>query len=244
MNAVNLPANGVWLTLDGPSGVGKTAQSLMTAILSNSRVLSLGLLYRAVTLDYMEGRAQNEVLQDPKTSLKQFQFEFGGTRARRFPSVTWRGRQVFQDLHGPNVLERVSEVATREDVRTAVCEFALNLASCGRWIAEGRSAGRLFRNMARTHLYLTAAVDERKARTELAASLRRRVVRLDPARDSADATRAVDPFRQERWMTTLDTSSQSPTETLALIAACTGLAVSMSEVASTARFVMEHHGRL
>jgi cytidylate kinase len=183
------------VTLDGPSGVGKTAVARSLAGALGWRWVSAGLLYRALAA---AGGEQDEVAVDFRTAADGI----------ADPVVTV-GRHCYAepDLRRPDLGTRASRLAQDPAVRRAVADELRRLRGGG-LVLEGRSMHHVAPDAALS-VYLWADRAERAARAEAAGLV------ADESRDAADRSRGVEPLRLIAGMTAWNSTRYTLDQTVA-----------------------------
>lgn len=195
------------VTIDGPSGVGKSTVTRLVAAELGLPYLDTGAIYRAATLAVLRAGAdlRDEEAVAGVVAAADIDYAAG--------EVTLAGEDVTAEVRSPAVTAAVSPVSAIPEVRS-VC-VAMQRAWVerrgGHAVVEGRDIGSVVFPAAPVKVYLTAAPEIRAERragdaesgsasvTEVAADLRRR--------DHHDSTRSVSPLRPAADAVVLDTGS-------------------------------------
>lgn len=153
------------LTIDGPSGVGKSTISRRVAARLGYTYLDTGAMYRAVALkcqlagiDTSDKAALNEVLSSLEMQI--------------FPA-SLEGDDVQVILDGVNVSEHIrteeismlaSAVSAQKPVRDTLTRIQQEMGAQGKVVAEGRDTGTVVFPGAAWKIYLDATPKERARR--------------------------------------------------------------------------------
>ncbi|MCW2699113.1 MAG: (d)CMP kinase [Blastococcus sp.] len=187
------------ITLDGPSGTGKSSVARGVARRLGAAYLDTGAMYRAATVAVLD----SGVNLDDEVAVARAVSEAAirvGTNARR-EMVTVDGVDVRDRIRGAEVTRAVSPVSAVPDVRRRLVSQQRELVGQAEAVVvEGRDIGTVVLPDATLKIYLTAAPEVRAQRragqlgvsdpdkiAALAQDLRRR--------DEYDSTRADSPLR-------------------------------------------------
>ena len=187
------------VTLDGPSGTGKSSVARSVAVELGAAYLDTGAMYRAATVAVLDAG----VGLDDKIAVARAVSDATivvGTDARR-EKVTVDGVDVRKRIRGAEVTRAVSPVSAVPAVRRQLVDQQRSLvAAADAVVVEGRDIGTVVLPDAEVKVYLTAAPEARAQRralqlgledaaevAALAADLRRR--------DDHDSGRADSPLR-------------------------------------------------
>jgi len=187
------------ITLDGPSGTGKSSVARDVARRLGAAYLDTGAMYRAATVAVLDAG----VSLDDKVAVARAVSEAEirvGTNARR-EIVTVDGVDVRERIRGAEVTRAVSPVSAVPAVRKLLVARQRDLVTAAdAVVVEGRDIGTVVLPEATLKIYLTAAPEVRAQRraaqlgvtdpdkiAALASDLRRR--------DEHDSRRADSPLR-------------------------------------------------
>ena len=198
---MNEPASGFrgQVTLDGPSGTGKSSVARALAVRLGAAYLDTGAMYRAATVAVLDAGVDPE---DPEAVARRVgtaRIEVG-TEAD-VERVAVDGVDVATRIRGAEVTRSVSAVSAVPAVRRQLVEHQRALvADADAIVVEGRDIGTVVLPEATLKIYLTAAPEVRAERragqlgvtdpaevAAIAADLRRR--------DEYDSSRADSPLR-------------------------------------------------
>ena len=187
------------VTLDGPSGTGKSSVARSVASRLGAAYLDTGAMYRAATVavldagvDPADGEAVARVVAGARIEV--------GTTAQA-ERVEVDGTDVAERIRGAEVTRNVSAVSAVPAVRRQLVDQQRSLVGAAdAVVVEGRDIGTVVLPDATVKIYLTAAPEARAQRraaqlglstpeeiADLAADLRRR--------DEYDSSRADSPLR-------------------------------------------------
>jgi cytidylate kinase len=206
------------ITLDGPSGTGKSSVARQVAQQLGAHYLDTGAMYRAATVAVLDAG----VALDDKVAVARAVSEAAievGTDARR-EKVTVDGVDVRKRIRGAEVTRAVSPVSAVPAVRRLLVARQRELvAVAGAVVVEGRDIGTVVLPDATLKIYLTASPEVRAQRraaqlgvtdpdkiAALAADLRRR--------DDYDSRRADSPLRPAEDAVVVDSTHLAQEETV------------------------------
>jgi CMP/dCMP kinase len=187
------------ITLDGPSGTGKSSVARAVAARLGADYLDTGAMYRAATVAVLDAGVDPEDAEAVAAVVAQARIEVGTTAGAEVVKVD--GVDVADRIRGPLVTRTVSPVSAVPAVRRRLVDQQRALvAAAGAVVVEGRDIGTVVLPEATLKVYLTAAPEVRAERraaqlgitepaeiAELAEDLRRR--------DEYDSGRADSPLR-------------------------------------------------
>ena len=204
------------VTIDGPSGVGKSTVARRVADLLGFSCLDTGAMYRAVALK----AAEAGVSPSDSVSLGRL---LSATAVEFSPEgrVFLDGREVSELIRTEKMSSLSSELAELAEVREFLVGIQRRIGEGGNIVAEGRDMGTYVFPGAKHKFYLDAAVAERAKRRflqdrrgdvplpDVEAELRRR--------DRRDTLRAENPLRPAPDAVVMDTTRMSAEDVIAAI---------------------------
>ena len=204
------------VTIDGPSGVGKSTVARRVADLLGFSCLDTGAMYRAVALK----AAEAGVSPSDSASLGRL---LSATAVEFSPEgrVFLDGREVSELIRTEKMSSLSSELAELAEVREFLVGIQRKIGERGNIVAEGRDMGTYVFPGAKHKFYLDAAVAERAKRRflqnrrgdvplpDVEAELRRR--------DRRDTLRAENPLRPAPDAVVMDTTRMSAEDVIAAI---------------------------
>ena len=193
------------ITLDGPSGVGKTTIGKRLASELNLEFFSSGLLYRVIAL-HME----------VTKNLNFNEFEI----VSNDPVVCKLNGNVYEEenLYTPEINTKSSEIAQLSEIRmivSNVLQFIFNNSSTG-LVVEGRDMGSVVFKNADLKIYLDASEATRSER-RIAQSGNKESVEDLRARDSRDINRKISPLVIPDDAIVIDNENKSMNEVIKII---------------------------
>ncbi len=214
------------ITIDGPSGVGKSTVSRKVALAVGFTYLDTGAMYRAVGLyltrlrvDLGDAGKVGRTLENLKLDLIPAPDEESDVR------VIMNGEDVSDAIRTPDMAMVASRVSANIKVRQFLTKIQQNHGVAGRIVAEGRDTGTVVFPDAAYKFYLDARPDERARRR--VEQMRRKGSDADHAqilamtleRDHQDRSRVVAPLRQAEDALLIDTTEISIEEVVERILA-------------------------
>ena len=187
------------ITLDGPSGTGKSSVARDVARKLGAAYLDTGAMYRAATVAVLDAG----VSLDDKVAVARAVSEADihvGTSARR-EVVMVDGVDVRERIRGAEVTRAVSPVSAVPAVRRLLVARQRELvAAADAVVVEGRDIGTVVLPDATLKIYLTAAPEVRAQRraTQLGVTDKDKIAALAQdlrRRDEHDSSRADSPLR-------------------------------------------------
>ena len=187
------------VTLDGPSGTGKSSVARAAAARLGAAYLDTGAMYRAATVAVLDAGVDPEDAEAVARVVAGTRIEVGTTAGTETVEVD--GTDVAVRIRGAEVTRTVSAVSAVPAVRRQLVDQQRALvAAADAVVVEGRDIGTVVLPGATVKIYLTAAPEARAERraaqlglttpeevAALAADLRRR--------DEYDSSRADSPLR-------------------------------------------------
>ncbi|MCX5869041.1 MAG: (d)CMP kinase [Deltaproteobacteria bacterium] len=202
------------VTIDGPSGVGKSTLSRKVAAALGYTYLDTGAMYRAVALflqrlqiDLTDEQAVGSVLAGMDLQLFPAGQEDGDV------GVVVNGQDVSSVIRTPEAGMLASLVSAIPAVRKRLTEMQQTLGQQGKIVAEGRDTGTVVFPDARWKFYLEADLEERARRR--VAQLRsagqevdsQELLAMIAKRDRDDQERTLAPLQKADDALSIDTTS-------------------------------------
>jgi cytidylate kinase len=198
------------VTLDGPSGTGKSSVARAPAVRLGAAYLDTGAMYRAATVAVLDAGVDPEDAAAVADRVDAARIEVGTAAGTELVQVD--GVDVAERIRGAEVTRSVSAVSAVPAVRRLLVDRQRDLvAGADAIVVEGRDIGTVVLPDATLKIYLTAAPEVRAERragqlgvtdpaeiAEIAADLRRR--------DEYDSSRADSPLRPAEDAVLVDSS--------------------------------------
>jgi CMP/dCMP kinase len=198
------------VTLDGPSGTGKSSVARAVAVRLGAAYLDTGAMYRAATVAVLDAGVDPEDAAAVAGSVEAARIEVGTEAGIELVQVD--GVDVAERIRGAEVTRSVSAVSAVPTVRRLLVDRQRDLvAGADAIVVEGRDIGTVVLPDATLKIYLTAAPEVRAERragqlgvtdpaeiAAIAADLRRR--------DEYDSSRADSPLRPAEDAVLVDSS--------------------------------------
>ena len=204
------------VTIDGPSGVGKSTVARRVAELLGFWCLDTGAMYRAVALKVSGAEIDPRDSASLSRLLSQTAVEFSAEG-----SVFLDGRDVSELIRTEAISSLSSELAELPEVREFLIGIQRKIGKEGNIVAEGRDMGTYVFPGAKHKFYLDAAAAERAKRRFLQNK------RGDPLlsdvrdelrrRDRRDTLRAENPLYPAPDAVVIDTTRMSAEDVIAAI---------------------------
>jgi CMP/dCMP kinase len=221
------------ITLDGPSGTGKSSVARAVAARLGAAYLDTGAMYRAATVAVLDAGVDPADAEAVAAVVAAATIEVGTTAGEEVVQVD--GVDVAVRIRSAEVTRAVSPVSSVPAVRRQLVDQQRALvAAAGAVVVEGRDIGTVVLPDATLKVYLTAAPEVRAERragqlgldepaeiAELAADLRRR--------DEYDSSRADSPLRPAADAIIVDSTDLDREAVVARVCELAGKAVRAEE---------------
>ena len=151
------------ITIDGPSGVGKSTVSKTVAQKLGLTYLDTGAMYRAVALQVKRNETDIDNERELEETLNRCDIKVG-TDENKEPVFLLNGENVTGEIRTPEISRLSSDVATKRMVRIKLVELQREIGTGGNILAEGRDMGTYVFPDADYKFYLDASAGERVKR--------------------------------------------------------------------------------
>jgi len=202
------------ITIDGPSGVGKSSVSRKVAAATGFTYLDTGAMYRAVGLYF----SRRDVDLDDAKSLAD---TLAGVRLTLLPAadeesdvgVLLNGENVSQAIRSQEMAMAASRVSALPVVREVLTQMQRSYGDKGKIVAEGRDTGTVVFPRAAYKFYLDALAEERAKRRVLQLQARgvvadfNQILAMTLERDKNDSERAIAPLKMAADAIRIDTTA-------------------------------------
>ena len=218
----NMENGGLIVTVDGPSGTGKSTMCRALAKRLDAKYVDTGAMYRVATLAVL--RAGVDPADTAKVIEATADLPLEVSDDPDSTEVLFAGEDVKGEIRGAEVTKHVSAVSAISEVRVNLVDLQRKLAcEAGRAIVEGRDIGTVVLPDAPAKVFMTASAEVRAKRRydqDVAAG---READFDAVladvqrRDDADSSRATSPLKPADDAVLVDTSEMTPDEVLAAL---------------------------
>jgi len=198
------------VTIDGPSGTGKSTIARLLAKKLGFSFFDTGALYRAFAWWYMNGDPSRRTVSE---SLESFLFSIkdGPEGKQYFVS----GINVTEPIRDKKITEMASKIAALRDVREAFLPIQREYGRKQDSVFEGRDIGTVIFPEAEIKIFLTATPEVRACRRYKEMKEKNPNLTADKAeimaalieRDDQDSNREISPLKCPEEALVLDTSN-------------------------------------
>ncbi len=201
------------ITIDGPSGGGKSTVSRILAQQLGYTYLDTGAMYRAVGWQAQADNVDLTNEEEVKTMLATIQLEM--TPGDDDAKVIVNGQDVSSAIRSAEMGMVASRVSALPQVRQKLTELQRQIGAKGRIVAEGRDMGTVVFSNAPHKFFLDASAHERAKRRTLQLQEKgekadeREILAQIEQRDHADASRDIAPLKAASDAITIDSSQIS-----------------------------------
>ncbi|MCI0482330.1 MAG: (d)CMP kinase [Candidatus Dadabacteria bacterium] len=205
------------ITIDGPSGVGKSTVSKSVARILGFTYLDTGAMYRAVALRIKRDSIDIDDDKSLESLLNHTEIGFG-RKENGDLVIMLNSEDVTDKIRTPEVSRLSSDVATKRAVRIKLVNLQREMGKSGNMVAEGRDMGTYVFPDAAFKFYLDASLDERarRRREQLSQlggdadieSVKNEIIK----RDAQDMERSESPLHPAINAVIIDTTSLSSDE--------------------------------
>ena len=200
------------ITIDGPSGVGKSTVSKTVAQKLGLMYLDTGAMYRAVALQVKRSGVDIDNEHELEQLLNRAEISIK-TNQNNNPVFLLNKEDITDKIRTPEISRLSSAVATKKAVRKKLVELQKKIGRRGDIVAEGRDMGTYVFPDADHKFYLDASVDERVRRRWKQLRLAGRDMSFDEVkkeqeiRDRQDMERSESPLHPALNAVIIDTTN-------------------------------------
>ncbi len=210
------------IAIDGPAGAGKSTMARQLAEALGFVYVDTGAIYRTVGYHMnLMGIGPKDI--DGITRLiddvnLEISYDEAGTQ-----HMILNGADVSGEIRSPEMSMIASTISAHKIVRDFLLDTQRDIAKSYNTVMDGRDIGTVVLPRADVKIYLTASAEVRARRRYeqlLAAGKKaeeKKLLQEIIQRDQQDMTRAVAPLRQAEDAVLVDSSAQTPEETLQVL---------------------------
>lgn len=211
-----MPAQRPIVTIDGPSGVGKSSVSRVIAAKLHYTYLDTGAMYRGVGYYFFNMGVGCEDEQHIASRLDEIDLALKpATGADDEVGVIVNGEDISDRIRTPELSMIASKISALPSVRQFLTKMQRKIAGSGNVVAEGRDMGTVVFPDAAYKFFLDATPEERCRRRlnqmeqKGVAADAQKTLAMIVERDKNDSERAVAPLKKARDAHYIDTSGLS-----------------------------------
>jgi len=214
------------ITIDGPSGTGKSTVAQGVAKQLRFTFFDTGAMYRSVAWKVLQEKINPSIEEDVCSALVDFNYriQINPAHERRY----FVGMQDVTDfIREPHISSVASQIAVYPGVRKALVAIQRKFGLEGDAVFEGRDMGTVVFPGADLKIFLFANAEERALRRyrellrkfpDLAATLQLSQIKKEiEERDLADSTRHISPLKAASNAISIDTSTMDVEQVIAKI---------------------------
>ncbi|MCB1109830.1 MAG: (d)CMP kinase [Chlamydiia bacterium] len=208
------------ITIDGPSGTGKSTVARGLAEVLGMTYFDTGALYRAISWQILEKKISCDQKEALSSLLESFTYRIRMVEGEKHYFV---GKtDVTQAIRSPEVTAIVSEVSALKEVREALKPLQVNFSKEMDVVFEGRDLGTVVFPQAEIKFFLTARPEVRAERRfkELQRKFPDQTFSFDETlqeiqkRDQFDSSREIAPLKRAEDAILIDTSDLTVEEVI------------------------------
>ncbi len=151
------------ITIDGPSGSGKSSTAKEVAKKLSYRYINTGLMYRAVTLHMIQHNIDILDSKQIDSQLYDIDLDFKYDSKTGISNMYLNGKDVMEELYKTPVDSAVAQVSIYKNVRGKVTEIQKSFGDSKGMVIDGRDTAKVFPN-AELKIFMTADIIERAKR--------------------------------------------------------------------------------
>jgi len=198
------------ITIDGPTGSGKSTVSRSLARQLNYQYLDTGAMYRAVGIALLKADVKLQDIKEIEKICLSIDIKF--VRGDEQTKILLDGVDITKEIRDPDIDLFASNVSALDIVRKAMVKLQRKEGAKGRLVAEGRDMGTVVFPEAKHKFYIDALLEERvtrrfSERRKRGESVLRENVKEDLIkRDYQDMNRNHSPLKPAKDAKIIDTT--------------------------------------
>ncbi len=212
------------VTLDGPSGVGKSTISRKIAASLAYTYLDTGAMYRAVGLHLLTQGVDMADSDQVAENLHNFSIRLlPAEKENDDTGVVLNGENVSRKIRTAEISMLASKISSLPVVRDKLTKMQREIGSMGKIVAEGRDVGTVVFPDAAYKFFLDADIRERARRRVRQLSMQQvlenedYILEMMRKRDKDDSERTVAPLKMADDAFFIDTTNKTIEEVCSLI---------------------------
>ena len=150
------------ITIDGPSGVGKSTVSRKLASILGYDYIDSGALYRIVALRAIQQKIEENSDDDLVRICKSLEVTFFNKNGKY--KILCQGQDISDFIRTPEISMLASRISARKVIRDQLTALQRRMGKTGRIVLEGRDAGTVVFPGASVKFFLDATAEERGRR--------------------------------------------------------------------------------
>jgi CMP/dCMP kinase len=201
------------VTIDGPSGVGKSSVSRLVAAATGFTYLDTGAMYRGVGWYCQQQGVALDDIDAIAEKLANFELQLlPATDEESDVGVLINGENVTDAIRTPEMAMIASKVSAVSVVRQILTQIQRSYGDKGKIVAEGRDTGTIVFPKAAYKFFLDAQPEERAKRRFLQLRARgveadlKEILAMTLERDKNDRERALAPLKMAQDAHLIDTT--------------------------------------
>jgi len=198
------------ITIDGPTGSGKSTVSRYLARQLHYQYLDTGAMYRAFGVALLKANVTLQDIKEIEKICRGIDIKF--VHGVKSTKILLNGMDVTKEIRDPAIDLLASNVSALDSVRQTMVKLQKKEGVKGRLVAEGRDMGTVVFPEAKHKFYIDALLDERVTRRFLerqkgGESVSREKVKEDLIkRDYQDMNRHLSPLKPAKDAKIIDTT--------------------------------------
>jgi len=198
------------ITIDGPTGSGKSTVSRYLARQLHYQYLDTGAMYRAFGVALLKANVTLQDIKEIEKICRGIDIKF--VHGVKSTKILLNGMDVTKEIRDPAIDLLASNVSALDSVRQTMVKLQRKEGVKGRLVAEGRDMGTVVFPEAKHKFYIDALLDERVTRRFLerqkgGESVSREKVKEDLIkRDYQDMNRHLSPLKPAKDAKIIDTT--------------------------------------
>ena len=206
------------ITIDGPSGVGKSSAGRELARKLGYDYLDTGAMYRAFAFQFYTRKQHNSTIE-PEKILSDFTICFRNLEGEN--RVFIRSEDVTEQIRKPEISMLASKLSALKPVRSKMTELQRQFGLKGGIIAEGRDMGTVVFPNADVKFFLSADLEIRADRRYRELSSGGQSISFNDVlqdikcRDAQDSSREIAPLKPAHGAVKIDSTHLSLSQVVA-----------------------------